>query len=202
LTSGRRKGLDHIREEYLEWLLIDKRTRQVHGMPATSREFAGVKGVSDRALRRWKQNPVFAERLEQRRVEVAQGRQGGAVSAAGLLRSYPHTDPRAARRFAIPKPAQPEHDRVVEAARAEGTVDPDLLDYASVKQAIRDAAAKGDGKSLELYMKHWGHEHAAAERMVRESSFADLTDDQLVDETLTLFGVETVAAWLDSRTVV
>ena len=176
MTAGRRGGLDARRNEYLEWLLLDARTRRAHGLPEDRVQFADLKGISDRTLRRWQNDPEFQLALEQRREQIA-----GRISATGAVtaRPHPNTDARVKRRLAPPAPPTNEHDRIVDEAHEAG-VDGEEADYLSVKAAIRDAAAGGDSRALEQYMRYWGQPYAELERERRESSYADLSDGELI----------------------
>lgn len=193
MSVGRRRELDRVREEYLEWLLLDQRTRRVHGLPQSHAEFAEVKGTTDRTLRRWRnEDEGFQQRLEQRRVEVAQRGPNGAVVPSP--RSYPQTDPRAAGRFEPPEPVSAGDDPAV-----VGVEDPDERIYRVVKDEISRGAREGDDKLFALYMKWWGNEFVEREREARESAFLDLSDDELVGQVLDLVGEERVRGWLAGR---
>lgn len=190
---------DRLREEYLEWLLLDDATRRAHGLPRSDREWAAHKGKADRTLRRWKDREDFQERLRQRREQIARGAANSTVAPSPEGR--PYTDPRSVRRFEAPEPVQRERDRIVSEAASEGVTDPEERDYLAVKSSLRDKAMDGDPRALELYMKHWGQSFAGAERDRAESRFPDLSDDELVGELLSLVGVDAVRGWLESAGV-
>lgn len=181
-----------IREEYAHWMTLSKRQRRAHGLPETQSQFAERKGISARALRRWQVDSDFKERVSQLWQLEAQQAPGHAVSA----KSRPQSDPRVKARLAPPKPATDADDPAILEAQAAGVTDPDEQNYHVVKASIRDKAADGDREALALYMKFWGHEYAEAERARRDSSLSDLSDVELVDETLDMIGPSLVRSWL------
>lgn len=188
---------DPVREEFLEWLLLDKHTKRVYGLPETEKEFADLKGKATRTLRRWKHDPDFQQRLEQRRKQ----NHWKNVNAAVSPNSRPHKDPRAAAKYEPDDPATPEEAEVEVLAEAGVSVsaDPDERDYHLLKRQLRDEAAGGDQRALELYMKWWGGEYARREHAQRESSFTDLSDAELAERVLGLLDPQTVRSWLERQ---
>lgn len=194
MGNGRRVDLEKVRDEFATWLTVDQRTKQKVGLPTSIQQFADLKQVSDRTLRRWKNDdPEFAELVEQRAASAAGYATGGAV--ADVARARPSSSSK--RRPQAPGVAQSADATARQVAADAGIEDPELLDYASVKAAVIEGAQHGDTQSLAAYMKYWGHEYAARERESRESTFADLSDDELIAETLDLIGDVAVRAWLD-----
>ena len=197
------KHLQPVREEYLEWLLLDKRTRQVHNLPRSQAEFARVKGLADRTLRRWQGEPEFQERLAQRRGEMERAGRGGAVKPQVVTSgSRPASDPRDGRVRGAVRDDDPleavdrVHESLVAEARSAGLSE-DEADYLSIKGAIRDAAGEGDARALELYMKYWGNELAQRERERAESRFPDMSEGEIADAVLSLLPVQVVSGWLE-----
>lgn len=186
-----RASMVPIFEEYLEWLLADKHTRRVARWPATEQEFAELKGTTTRTLRRWRDEPDFQEKLEQRREQIAARGRNGSVG-----RGRPAKDARVKRQFEPPAAPQREADRIAEEAAEAGVTDEGEQSYLAVKSAIRTAAEGGDGKALELYMRHWGNLYAEQEREQHQSSFPDLSDDELVARLVDLAGAERLRAVL------
>ncbi len=161
--------MEGVRLEYARWLNLDRLTRRSNGLPDSHAAFARAKSVGERTLRRWRtEDDEFAGLVEQERVRLLQGMPGGTLSRGPSLEQLPDADAGA------------------EAAAADGVSDPDVIDYRRVKQAIRDRAMEGDRSSLELYMKHWGHEQAELERQERERGFSHLSDDELIGEVESL----------------
>lgn len=195
MVGTRDKTNAQIREEFIYWETLSKRQRRAHRLPESQSEFAEVKGVSSRCLRRWKSDPEFQERVRQLGQQEAQSAAGHAVSP----RSYPVRNEAGKRKYDPPEPATEDDDPAILEARASGVSDRDEQDYHVVKASIRDKAADGDREALALYMKHWGHEYAQQEKARRESSLSDLSDRELVYETLELVGVDLVREWLAGR---
>jgi hypothetical protein len=176
---------NEVREEYLEWLLLPRRTKLVHRMPLTDKDFADEKGVSTRTLRRWRDLPDFQAKLEERQADLATAQPGGTVSGVGGSR--PSKDART--RKTRPKAVGADADLPDDAT-------PDERDYLSAKSALIAMCGDGDLKALDLYFKHYGKSFIAAELEARDSSFADLTDDELIEATLQLIGADRVARWM------
>ena len=183
-----------IRSQYAEWLLMDNRARLVHGLPKTDAEFAKLKGTTARTLRRWrKDDPAFAELVEQRRLEVA----GELDPDSAVAAAYPVRDARAKRRYERRGPAGPGDDPAALSGAAPGTAE---YEYHEIRTALAAKARDGDVQAGQAWMKLFGEPYIEAERADLASQFAELDDDRLVDETLTLIGAERVAGWLADRT--
>jgi hypothetical protein len=182
-----------VQEEYLNWLLLDKRMKIAHRLPITEADFAELKGTTTRTLRRWKGDPDFQARLEQRRVSAA-GKMlpNVAVSAAG---GKAVRDARAKGKVSPPPPL----DNVADDPWDDPTATGPEREYLKIKGVLAAMAGQGDRQALDLWMKYWGKEFVAAEQG-RESLLAGMSDEALVDEVCRLLGAQAVAAWLASST--
>ena len=70
------KPRDHyekVRQEFADWKLLTKQQKKLLGLPMSMAEFARVKQVGERTVRRWESDPGFHELVAQRRdaTEVA-----------------------------------------------------------------------------------------------------------------------------------
>lgn len=65
-------------DEYIRWSSLSAGER---GAVATKAEWARSKGVTDRTLRRWEQDPRFVARAEELAADIAEGR----LSAAAVV---------------------------------------------------------------------------------------------------------------------
>jgi hypothetical protein len=63
---------DKLRNEFLEWMLLDRVQRGANNLPKSEAEWARRNGLTARTLHGWKNRPDFIERLEKRRGEAAQ----------------------------------------------------------------------------------------------------------------------------------
>lgn len=63
--------IELLKNEYIEWLLLDKHQKAVANLPMTDKEWAKIKNTTDRTLRYWKQDPKFIEAFETRQREHA-----------------------------------------------------------------------------------------------------------------------------------
>lgn len=179
---------NEVREEYLEWKALPRRTKIVHRMPLTAKDFAREKGVTDRTLRRWQDDPDFQQKLLERQQELAA--QAPNAIVAGVGGSRPSKDSRT--RASVPPPVTPD-------GHLPDDVPEDERNYLSAKSALTALCQDGDLKAIDLYLKHYGKPFIEAEQSSRESDLAGLTDDDLIDATLDTIGAERVAAWLSSR---
>lgn len=150
--------------EYLEWLLTDRRARQINGLPDSDREWADWKGLSPRTLRRWKSAPAFQARLKEREGERSRQARDSTVSA--LVAGVPDV---AGPGEELTKPEQ---------------------DYETVRETIVRNAGKGDARALDLYMKYWGKPFVDAE--LRDDDFSDLSDAELIAQVLVAVGAASV----------
>lgn len=185
--------LSKLQGEYATWLLTTKRERELHGLPTSNAKFAELKGVTDRTLRRWRNDSVeFQGYLaDLRRRMNAEAEPEGAVPFVELGARREPTDgrtvPPAEERIRRPPPeADPMFD---------DELSKDEQQYVQVKAEIARQASGGDAKALELYLKYWGSEHLRRERAENEL-LAGMSDEQLVREVVGLLGVELVAATL------
>ena len=80
VSNANRKKL---RDEYLEWLLLDRFQRAAAGLPESDVEWGKAKGVATRTLRSWKSDEDFTARLEERQTQQAARLTPGATVTAG-----------------------------------------------------------------------------------------------------------------------
>lgn len=71
---------DQLKDEYIEWMLLDKHQRAIANLPSSDTEWAKAKGVADRTLRNWKSDPEITARIESRQREQALRLPGATVS--------------------------------------------------------------------------------------------------------------------------
>jgi hypothetical protein len=82
MRGGRPETLDKLRDEYVEWLLLDHTQRLAGSLPTTDAQWAEAKGVGYRTLRNWKARPDFKEKLEKRREQNAMRLTAGSTVAS------------------------------------------------------------------------------------------------------------------------
>jgi hypothetical protein len=76
--------------------------------------------------------------------------------------------------------------------------DPASAEFDDIRSNIASAALRGDQKALDTYMRWFGSEFLEEQRAQRESSFADMSDEQLVDGILSLIGRPAVERWYET----
>lgn len=186
-------GLSKKKVDYANFLLTTRRDRELHGLPQSDQEYAVLKGMTDRTLRRWRNEDeefqAFVDELRERL--NTEGEPEGWVPLNELkvaeVPSDPRTLPRAEQRVTVPPPeADPEFD---------DRLSKDEQQYAKVKAEIARQAAGGDARALELYLKYWGQDHLERERQQQEL-LQGMSDERLVREVVELLGVELVASAL------
>lgn len=62
-----REHYDRVRQEFADWFLLTKAQRKLLGVPTSLVEFARVKEVGERTVRRWESDPDFLELVAKRR---------------------------------------------------------------------------------------------------------------------------------------
>lgn len=160
-----------LQNEYIEWTLMNKHQRAIAGLPTSDVQWAKVKGITDRAIRKWKQNPDFLAKLENRRKEVILALPGGT---------------------ALPLQA---------AAVQKLSTDSDKNEHEAIKAKLIERAMAGDRASAELYFKTYGKQFVDEEIASRKSDFRDLDIEALYERVLALVPVEAIQAELEKRSV-
>lgn len=185
-------------EEFAAWLLMTKRDRRTHGLPATEVEWADWKGITARTLRRWKSLDEFDDYLKLRRAEMArQHIPNSTITAADVGGARNPSDARLKRRAeaGIPEPATQHDDPTY-----DPSLSPDELAYAQARDTLIQMAKDGSTEALNLYYRHYGQKHIEAERAA-SGDLAHLSDEQLAAEVVALLGEDAVASALADRAV-
>lgn len=69
--------LQLLRNEYIEWCILDRQHKIVAGLPTSDVQWAKLKGITDRTIRNWKNDPDFIAKYEARVKEVSLALPGG-----------------------------------------------------------------------------------------------------------------------------
>lgn len=173
------KRFELLQNEYIEWLLTDKHQRAVMGLPASDVEWAKVKGISDRTIRKWKQDEKFVAKYENRQKEVELSLPGATALA---------TSPKAGGGKKVASPGSVSGD--------------DSNDYNIIKNKLVERAMSGDRASAELYFKTYGKLYVDEEAASRRSDFRDADIEVLYDRVLALVPLAKIEAELEKRKVV
>ena len=188
-SSGeQRRHTERVQAEFVEWLLMSKGERSDRGLPTSYQQFAVRKGVTAETLRRWRNDEAFQRRVASRKVDYESG--GPALFCPPDAYDKPELSRHIGERQKESKRRSRVEERVAEAA-ASGSEDE--RDYALVKESVRDLAAQGDAKALELYMRYWGKAHAEREEEERHSKFPEMSDLQLQRAVLSMIDPTVVA---------
>jgi hypothetical protein len=189
--------LQDVRDEYAHWLATPQRLKVSLKLPQNHTEFAEYKGVNRRTLNRWRDDPEFAQLVEQKKLLV-QGQMKGSAVAEKVGGARPYKDPRTLKRLEEmgTQPVTVDDDPV-----GAGSLSEDEVAYMRVKDTLVRMAEDGEKGAIDLYLKHYGQVFIDAEADELED-FAGLSDDDLVSEMLVFVGVERVAQWLASRAAV
>jgi hypothetical protein len=161
-----------VKEEYAYWCATTKRLRVTLGLPQNDLQFAKAKEVDPRTLRRWKAEEAFIERVKEHKKELANNRPNSTISKGDLVPVTEADDP---------------------------VFDPDLSvdeqHYLQVKDTLIRMAQEGNQGAIDLYLKHYGKSFVENEQQGFDD-YREMSDDRLVDETLSFIGVDRVSAWL------
>lgn len=155
-----------LQNEFIEWLLLDKHQKVVAGIPTSEVEWAKIKHITDRTLRKWKSTPEFVEKYENRRKEHLLKLPGGTT--------LPVTS------------TVPVKDR-----QADGKNEHELI-----KAKLIERALAGDKAAAELYFKTYGKAFVDEELASRKSDFRDMDIDALYERVLTLVPLEVIKGYL------
>lgn len=183
-----------VKEEYAAWIATPRRLRKALDLPGSKREFADLKGVSERSLYRWEKDDQFQALVEQRRMQYLGGIPNAAVARMGEPR--PATDARVVKRLQPPQPATDADDPVYD----DDGLEPDEVEYLKVKGTLAQMAADGNQGAMDLYLKHYGRRFIEAEQQ-DANPYADMDDVELTRGVLELIGPEFVSDWLAGQMV-
>ena len=177
-----------VRAEYAAWTATPKRLKTRLKLPVTKKDFADMKGVSDRTLRRWELQESFQDLVHQRRMEIRNAGPNSAVEAVGPPR--PATHGTALKKFELPEPVSAKDDPVY-----DERLSPDEQKYAQVKDTLVEMAMSGNQGAIDLYMKHYGKPFIEAEQKAG-SMFPNMSDSELEWEICSLLGQDAVSRYL------
>jgi hypothetical protein len=163
---------DLLKNEYIEWFLTDKHQRALAGMPTSDTQWSKIKGISDRTLRLWKQDPDFVAKLENRRKEKMLSLPGATVLATTATEARKQPNP---------------------------TFDPEKADHDAIKAKLIERAMAGDRASAELYFKTYGKQYVDEELASRKSDFRDMDIEALYERVLSLVPEAAIEAELAKR---
>lgn len=184
-----------VRSEYAAWVASPPGLRRQFNMPRSKTEFSELKGVSDRTLRRWQDRDDFKEEVELHRRRIEGSVDGGTVaSKVGGARARPGTvlEPRKREPAAMSSPT------LVDTGDAEPGISRHELLYRQAKNDVFERAAEGAPTAVELMMKYWGRELLEQEQ-AEQQLFAQMSDEELLDEVVTLAGEELLVGRLAAR---
>lgn len=162
-----------VQDEYAYWCAAPKRLKISMGLPLTDLEFARVKEVDPRTLRRWKEKPEFQQKVREKREEISNVRPNATVTPREAATPVTTAD--------------------------DPAFDPDLpVDeqrYLQVKDTLVQMAMDGNQTAIDLYLKHYGKSFISDE----QDSFSEyerMSDEELVYSVLSRLGVDRVSSWL------
>lgn len=161
-----------VKNEYITWLATPRRELIANNLPTTKKAFADLKGVSQRTLSRWENQDDFKEILRQRKTKHTED----FVEAVGPPRPVTHGT--AVKKYDIPEPVLSEEDK-----------------YLKVKDTLVEMATQGNQGAIDMYMKHYGKSFVEAEQSAG-TLFANMSDDELLQQVFNLLGVEKVSSAL------
>lgn len=169
--------MEKAKKAFGYWLALTAAEREAEDESATQAEFADRWGVTGRTLIRWKQNDPTVL---------------GAYEKTQRARGGPDVPPEAH--------AYPKTDDFQDLDDSSQIMDSPLVgdvltqEFEEIRRALV-AGAKRGGKGLDSYMRYVGRHILDQERAARESGFADLSDEELVHEVLSLLGRDSVVAY-------
>ena len=189
---GVRVARPEVKAEFAAWMATPKRLKISLGLPQTQKDFAELKGVSDRQLRRWKSDPEFEQWVDQEKVRIQGELPNSTVRAMAQPRAA--TDARAVQNLQPPAAVTEQDDPL-----AQVEVSAEERQYLQVKQTLVKMAEDGSTQAADLFMKHWGKAFIEAEQTDGLSQLAEMSDEELLAQVLDLIGEEALADWLAGR---
>jgi len=178
-----------VRQEYAAWCATPRRLRVQLGLPTTKREFADLKGISERTLQRWDAMDSHKMLVEQKRKKFAGQVDNASVSLA-IGPPRPEVHGNALKKYETPKEVGPEDDPVWQPELSK-----DEQRYQQVKDTLVQLAADGQSQAIDLYLKHWGKPFIEAEQSTT-GMFPNLSDEELLERVCRLVGREVMTSFL------
>jgi hypothetical protein len=181
--------------EFCRWYATPKYLRVTLGLPKTLGEFAEFKGIGERTVRRWKTIPEFQEIVDFEKERIARESSKNSSVSVNIGMPQAPSDPRMVRRLTDQKdPVGWQDDRAFEEGLSEGE-----LQYRQVRERLVNMAMEGSTQAADLFMKHWGKSFVDAEQ--QDVGYADLSDQDLVEEIVRMVGSERFVSLLSGLVV-
>jgi len=177
-----------IKAEYAAWVATPRRIKSKLNLPVTKRDFADLKGISDRTLRRWEAEEHFQSLVAQRSIELSHAGPNSTISAVGPARAASHAT--SLKKMRAPEPVTIQDDPVY-----DERLSPDEQKYAQVKDTLVDMAMSGNQGAIDLYMKHYGKPFVEAEQRAG-SMFPSMSDKELEREICRMLGQDAISSYL------
>jgi hypothetical protein len=158
-------------------------------LPTTKREFADLKGISERTLQRWDAMDSHKMLVEQKRKKFAGQADNASISLA-IGPPRPETHGNALKKYQAPDGVGVEDDPVWNPELSY-----DEQRYQQVKDTLVQLAADGQSQAIDLYLKHWGKPFIEAEQST-SGMFPNLSEEDFLERVCRLLGKEVIANFL------
>lgn len=146
--------------EFADWLLMDRGEKLRQGIVTTEQEFGAARGITNRTLYNWKNDPDFLELVEERRV----------ARVAALVPNVVTMDKKNRQRLGLESAAPDPTDAARESEEQ----------YHRLRQLLYEQAARGDAKSIDLWFRLYGKPFVEAENASAMGDLARMSDDDLL----------------------
>jgi hypothetical protein len=185
VQSGKAK----VRKEYIAWCSTPRRLKVQLGLPNTKRDFADLKGVSERTLQRWDNLPDHDELVDQHKKRFAGNLDNAAISKK-IGQPRPESHGNALKKYEDEPMVQASDDPVW-----NPNIGADEQRYLQVKDTLVRMAQDGHQAAIDLYLKHWGKPFIEAEQST-SGMFPNLSEKELRERICKLLGKEVLSEFL------
>ena len=156
-------------EAFANWLSYSEADKKRLNLPPNLTQYSLANGITDRTLRRWKNDPVLQAMVEKKL--ASKNRNQSAPQAVDF----------------------PEEQEDL-APKEDGGDSSD--EYLAIKSTLIKGAMTGDPKYLDLYFKTYGKDFVAEEAAARTSDLAGLEMGELIIQALNALDINQILLYL------
>jgi len=159
-------------DAFANWLSYSEADKKRLNLPPNLTQYSLANGITDRTLRRWKNDPVLQAMVEKKK--ASKNRNQSAPQAVDF----------------------PEEQEIPGGGDLEQDGGDSSDEYLAIKSTLIKGAMTGDPKYLDLYFKTYGKDFVAEEAAARTSDLAGLEMGELIIQALNALDINQILLYL------